>query len=83
MRIIIFSCLIFLGCTKEVIIEPEQKCWTCTETWTGYFKGSKAWEVCNVLEAAKLDGRRIVKLTPVGNNVDGVTLYLTSCKISN
>jgi hypothetical protein len=80
---IIFICLLFLGCTKEIIIEPKEKCWTCTEVWSGHSKGSKSWEVCDVLEAAKLDGRRIVKYTHLANNVDAVTVYLTTCKISD
>jgi hypothetical protein len=71
--IIILFC--FLNCEKET---EKEKCWTCTETWSGHYHGSKSWEVCNVLDATKLDGRRILKYTNVGN-ARAVTVYLTNC----
>jgi hypothetical protein len=70
--------LFFLGCKKEEIV--KEQCWTCTETWSGYKRGSKSWEVCDVLEAAKLHGRRYLRYTDMGNNSKAVTVYLTNCE---
>lgn len=41
--------------------------------------GSNTREVCDVLEASKLDGKRYVKYVTLENNVKGVTLYKTTC----
>ena len=68
--------LVFLfSCQKET----ESTCWTCTEVWSGYINGSNTKEVCDVLEATKLNGKRYVKYVTLENNTKGVTLYKTTC----
>ena len=67
--------LVFLmSCKKD-----SDKCWTCTEVWSGHLNGSNRTQVCDILEATQLDGRRYVRYTTLANNVKAPTLYETTC----
>ena len=69
--------LVFLlSCQKET----ESDCWTCTEVWSGHINGSNTREVCDVLEATKLNGKRYVRYVTLENNVKAATLYTTTCQ---
>jgi hypothetical protein len=73
---LIFLSLLFLGCTKQ---EPE--CWICTEKWFEATEPkSKSWEVCDVLEAAELNGKtRVVEIHLTGGAMKR-TIYKTECE---
>ena len=80
-KILFFILIVILfSCQKEKD-EPET-CWICT-TMQG-LKVSNTVTTCDVLEATKLDGKRVLTTTV---NYDGpdpvstVKVYLTTCKL--
>ena len=76
MKLITLILILFIcSCEKD-----SNDCWTCTEKWSGHINGSNTWEVCDVLQATKLNGKRVVKYTTLANNVKAVTTYITTCQ---
>jgi hypothetical protein len=75
MRLIPILVLLLLGCEKT---DPE--CFTCTQTWIGEYRGSKSWQVCDVLEAAELNGKRETKWNYHTGGTRTGTTYITKCK---
>jgi len=79
MRVILLILILcFIGCEKEDPIE----CWTCTETWirSSDNKGSRTFEVCDVLEAAELNGKKETKIEYHSGGTHTRINYLTTCK---
>jgi hypothetical protein len=72
--ILLLAAFLFIGCEKQ------QDCFTCTQVWSGYYNGSKTWIVCDVLEAAELNGKKESKITTLGGGAISRTTYITKCK---
>jgi len=77
-KIFIFlTFLIFFSCEKQEI--EKQQCWICTETAkrAGKIISVTETEVCDVIEVAKLDGKRTIKITASGY----VITHFTECEL--
>lgn len=77
--LLILTILIFFSCEKDEL-EKEQ-CWICTETvkQSGKVLNVTVTEVCDILEVAKLDGKRYSKSLWNGN-MKIITWYFTECE---
>lgn len=71
--------LVFLtSCEKErEPIKVDVKCWTCTEAENN--KIVKTWQVCDVLDAARINGLRWITNAWQGNIVSP-TVHTINCK---
>jgi len=69
--------VIAFGCTKDE--KEDEECYTCSTTTNGG-KLVENLKVCDPVEAARLDGKRIVKTTYDANNVATVIILETKCK---
>lgn len=77
MKRLIFLALVVIaiGCKKD---ETNEECWTCSTTTNGG-KLIEERKVCDPVEAASLNGKRVVK-TEWNGNVATVIIYNTKCK---
>lgn len=77
MKIIMFLALVVMAisCSKD---ESPEECWTCSTTTNGG-KLVENRKVCDPVEAAALDGKRVLK-TEWNGDVATVTTYNTKCK---
>lgn len=74
--ILITLILIFISCEKDSL-PVEEKCYICVEMANS--KTIKTWEVCDVLEAAKINDSRWITYVWSGN-VKQATVHTINCK---
>ena len=74
MKKLLFIVLILLSCEK---LKDTEQCWTCTEK--ANMNITRTWETCDVLEAAKENGKRWVTYVWNGN-IKTATVHTIECK---